>query len=105
MSEFFPRMDVGKMHFHDWKTNGADRIPKRNAGVSVGGSVEDDALEMPLGLLEPVHQLPLPIRLPELYLHLQHRGTFTNQPFDVRKRRVAVDFRLAGAEQVEIGTV
>ena len=105
MPEFFPLMNVRDVDFNGRKADGGDGVPKGNAGVSVGGGVEDDDIETPLRLLNPSDQLPFLVRLAEVDGHSQFGRPFADEPFNVREGRPSIDFRLADAEQIQIGPV
>ena len=93
------------MNFDGGNTYGRDGIPESHAGVSVGGSVEDDGIDPALGLLNPSHQLPFYIGLTELDLRTQGRRPLPNHPLDVLQRDLAINSRLALAEQIQIRTI
>jgi len=73
--------------------------------MGVGGGVDDDGGELALGFLNPAYEFSFEIRLSKIHFRLQLNGALANLGFDLGKREPAIDFRFAGAEQVEVRSV
>jgi hypothetical protein len=73
--------------------------------VAVAGRVDDDAGHLAARLLDPVDQLALMVGLAKLQPEAQLAGAPSAGFLDIRQAGAAVDLRLAGAEQVQIGSV
>ena len=74
----------------------------KHAVVREGRRVEDDEVELMVGLLDGVDEVALVVRLVERRLNAGLSRTLRDHPVDVVERRRAVDLRLARAEQVEV---
>ena len=61
MAKFFPLMNIGQMHFNRWQTYRRNSIPNRDAGVGIGGRVNDDPIVFCPSLLNPGDELTLTI--------------------------------------------
>ncbi len=57
MPELFPGMDVRKMNLNGRHPYGGDGITEGDAGMGIGGGIEDDDIELALGFLNPIYQL------------------------------------------------
>ncbi len=51
------------MDLNGWNSDCCNRIPQRNAGMGIGGRVENNHVEFSLGLLNPIDQFTLQIGL------------------------------------------
>ena len=71
MAKLFPLMNIGQMHFNRWQADRRNRIPDRNARMSIGGRVDDNSVVSCPRLLNPGDQLSLVIRLAYIYLYGQ----------------------------------
>src|SRR5205085_12697634 len=56
MTEFLPRMDVGKVDFDGGNSDRSDGVPEGDAGVGIGGSVQNDYVGLALRFLNPGDQ-------------------------------------------------
>ena len=56
MAKFFPLMNIGQMHFNRRQTDCRDGVPDRDAGVGIGGRVDDDPVVSRPSLLDPGDQ-------------------------------------------------
>jgi len=61
MAEFFPLMDIGQMHLNCRQTDCCDGIPDGDAGMGIGGWVNDNSVVSRPGLLNPGNQLALAV--------------------------------------------
>lgn len=84
---------------------GLQRVMDCNGRVSIRSSIDDDRVCRADGFLYPLDQLPLEIRLSELDIHSEFGADFLTLGGDTFQRLVTVNFRLPGAEQVEVGSI
>src|SRR4051794_30169122 len=105
MAEGLAAMHVRDVHLDDRELAGGERIEERDRGVREGSRVDDDATRALARLVDPVDQLELGVALAELDLELQLGADLAALRLDVGERLVAVDRRLALAEQVEVRPV
>src|SRR3978361_2234379 len=74
--------------------------------MGIASGVEHDASRLlGAGLVNPIDQLALMVRLPEFDIELVVLGAVLAEPFHVLKGGMSIGLRLAGAEQIEVGTV
>ena len=71
MAKRLARMNVGDVQLDQQHAGALDRVVQRDRGVGVGAGVEDDAGERArgvraAGLVDPVDELALVVRLPEV---------------------------------------
>ena len=62
-------------------------------------------MHSPLGLLDPGDQLPLIIGLAELHRDSESLRPHLNGGFDAGQGVPAVNLRLSGSEQIQVGTI
>ena len=93
------------MQLDDRQLNGRDGVAQGDTGVRVGGGIQRDGMHSPLGLLNPGDQLPLVIGLAELHRYSEGLGAHLNRGFDTGQGVPAVNLRLAGSEQIQVGTI
>lgn len=105
MTKFFTGMDIGEMNFYGRNFDARDGVAQGDAGVGIGGGVQNDGVEYPLGLLNPRNQFALHVRLSEVNFRSQLPGPFADGGLDVRQGGPAIDIRLALAEEIEIWPV
>src|SRR5258708_26115604 len=105
VAEFVAPINVGEVHLDDRQGGGVERIEYGDRGVREGAGIEDDAVCGLPRLVNPVDQLAFVVRLAEIHDEVERSGTFEACLLDVRQRLMAVDFRLAQAEQVEVRSV
>src|ERR1700691_6231532 len=87
-----------------------DGVVQRQRGVGVSPRVEDRADQISgrltaSGLLDPVDEHALVVRLPAVGLKLVLRRLGPAEGLDVSNRLCAVDARFTGPEQVEVRPV
>ncbi len=95
-------MNVRKMHFHRWNGDGRQGVSYGDAGMSIGGRIDDNTLINRLGLLDPRDQLPLVIRLANVEFDSQFMAEFGERLIDSVKRRRSIDGRLAITQQIQV---
>jgi len=103
--EFLPGVDVGEVDFDGGNGHGREGIPERDAGVGIGGGVEDDGVEAAAGVLDPGDEFAFVIGLAEVDFGVEFGCAGPDEAFDVRERVASVDFGLAGAEEIEVRSV
>src|SRR5579862_42297 len=106
LPEAFARVDIGDVNFDDRHLHRQERVENGDRGRRIAGRIKND----PGGffcqrLLDPAHQFAFAVRLAEDDVEAEAVGGRAAKFFDVGKRRVAVFFRLAHAQKVEIGSV
>ena len=69
MAKLFTLMNIGQMDLNCWQSNCRNSIPNCNAGVRIGGRVNDDPVVFGPSLLDPGDQFTLAIRLAQVHLH------------------------------------
>src|SRR5436190_2022499 len=87
----FAAMNVGNVQFDDWACEHLQRIENRNRREREGSRIDDDAAAAVGGLMDPVDQLGLAVRLPKLDGMPVSRIAALR--LDLRQCRAAVDFR------------
>jgi len=104
MSELLAGVDVAEVYLYHRDVQGRQRIGQGHRGVRVAARVDEHALEAFLrGGLQPVDELPLHVALAVVQLMLRearpkggHEGV---------EGFAAVDLRLAGAHEIQVGAV
>ena len=105
VAEGFALVDVGDVHFENWKFAGLQRIHDRDRGMRERRRIDDDASDGLARLVDPVDELMLGVALLEADREAEFAGKRPALRLDVREGLVAVDMRLAFAEQVQIWPV
>jgi len=105
VTEFFACMDVGKVDFNSRDANCGDRIPEGDAGVRIGGGIEDDQVGGTFGLLNPGDKFAFDIGLAEFDIGFECPGTITDLGFDIREGGATVNVGFALAKKIEIRAV
>src|SRR5579859_3842769 len=105
MAETLPLMNVGQVNFDDRLPDGLERIEKSDRGMAVGAGIDHDSGKAGPRFLYPVDQLTFMIALPAIDLQPQAGGMRAASRFDIRQRVMAIDLRLAGSQQIEVGAV
>src|SRR6516225_7252978 len=105
MAETFPLMNVGQVNFDDRLLDRLQRVEKSDRGVAVGAGIDHDAGKAGARFLYPVDQLTFMIALPAIGLQPQLAGMSAAGCLDIRQRVMAIDLRLAGSQQIEVGAV
>ena len=93
------------MNFYGWDPHRSNGISKSDARVGISRRVENDYIEFPLCLLNPIHQFPFHIGLPEFDLNSQFPGEFANPGLNISQRCVPVHVRFTLPQQVQIRSV
>src|SRR5579883_206509 len=82
-----------------------DRIVKSNGSVGISAGVQNDGLAFPACLLHPAHELALMVRLAEMQGDPNLGAARSKARLNGCECRMAIDFRLPGAEQIEVRTI
>ena len=106
LAEVLAGLDGADVDLDGGDGDGLEGIQDRNARVRVSCRVDDDAVDLAVGLLDLVDDAALVVRLEDLDLVKSLRGAGLLADLDQAVVVVAtVDARLANAEHVEIGSV
>ncbi len=94
------------MDFDKRYRNPEQRIAQGNAGMGQGAGVDDDEVDVFVaGGMNAVDQLIFRVALQKLNMMAGILGYLQQARIDVYQSLFAVDFRLPGAKQIEIGAV
>ena len=94
------------MNFDERHRSGQQRIAQRNAGVGEGAGIEQDAGRAVVARgVDALDQLVLGVALEMVEGVTRVGGHLLEPGDDVRQRLVAVAFRFARAEQVQVGSI
>ena len=102
VAELLALVDVREVHLDDWHVDRRDGVADGDAVMREGRCVEDDEVELVVGLLDGVDEVALVVRLVERRLDARLSGARGNHRVDIVERRVAVDLRLTRAEHIEV---
>src|SRR5690606_18241578 len=100
------RVRVRDVHLDHRRLDRADRVVDRQAGMRQSARVQQHRLRtLGLSLVQPVAQVPLVIRLPDIDLEPQLAPFVLEPRGNVVERVRTVNLRLAQAEQVQVRPV
>jgi hypothetical protein len=85
------------------KADGGDGVAERDRRMRVRAGVEENGVEPAGGLVDPLDELALVVRLARVDLDAELRAEAAERRVDLRERRTAVDIRLTRPEEVEVG--
>lgn len=106
LTEVLARLDGADVDFHCGDGDGLERVQDGYAGVRVGSRVDDDSVDLAVGLLDLVDDAALVVGLEDLDLVKALRGAcLLADLYQAVVVIAAVDARLANAEHVEVGAV
>ena len=106
MAEVLAGFDGADVDLDGGDGDGLEGVQDRNARVRVGCRIDDDAVDLAVGLLDLVDDAALVVGLEDLDLVKALRGAGFLADLDQAVIVVAaVDARLANAKHVEVGTV
>ncbi len=97
--------DIREMHLDNRQADSLQCIQNCDRRVGICPSINDDAFGLPPGLLHPVDDFTLDIRLPEIDREPVPCRRVLGADTQVVERLAAIDFGLADAEHVEIRSV
>src|SRR5471032_2786551 len=93
------------MHLDDRQSRRSQRVQNGDRAVRIGAGVDDDSVGALPRLVDPVDEQALVVGLTKLDRHRERLGALQTSLLDVGQGLVAIDLRLAQAEQVEIRSV
>lgn len=106
LAEVLARLDGADVDLNGGDGDGFERVQDGYAGVRVGRRVDDDAVDLAVGLLDLVDDAALVVGLEDLDLVKALRGAcLLADLYQAVVVVAAVDARLANAEHVEVGAV
>lgn len=106
LAEVFAGLDGADVDLHSRDSDGLEGVEDGHARMRVGCRVDDDAVDLPIGLLDLVDDAALVVGLEDLDLVKALCGACLLADLDQAVVVVAaVDARLANAEHVEVGAV
>jgi hypothetical protein len=98
MPKFFPRVNIGQMHFDKGNGDPQQRITQRDAGMSEGPGVDHDEIHFKqLCLMHSVHKLVLRIALDAGYQRTTGVCGIDQPCLYVCQALIAVNLRLTRA--------
>lgn len=104
--EVFSGVNIGKVDFDGRNADGSDSIPQRDTGVGETAWIEyDSANTIAARLLNAIDKCPLMVGLEEIGLKAKFGSKSADTPIDVVQGLATINFRLAGAKEVQIGAV
>ena len=106
LAKSFAAVDVRKMHFNEGDGNSSQCVAYGDAGVGIGGGVDDDEIDFVFtGFVDKVDKGAFMIVLDVFELVAEVLRHAFQAKFDVFQGVVAVVFGLAAAEQIQVGAV
>ena len=100
------RMDVADVALDRRHADALDGVMARDRSVGQAARIEHDAGRLlGAGLLDPIDDHALVVGLAKLDAEAVRVGGLAAELLDVLERRMAIDVRLAGAEQIEVRAV
>jgi hypothetical protein len=93
------------VHLDDRPVKGGQCVVKSPRIVGQGSGIDDDALNTPTSLVDPVDDLTLVIRLKRLQVETEGLGVSLGLSDVVVEGRRSVDLGFALAEKIEIGSM
>ena len=105
MPELLSRVDVGQVHLDERQSRIGNRVTQRDAVVSEGARVHDDARGVRRGFLQVVHDGAFVVRLEEVQLHAERFRALAEARLNVGKRVAPVLGGIAHTEPIQIRAV
>ena len=105
LSEFLAGVDIGYVYLDRGNGHCFQCVENRNRGVSVGGGIDDDAVEFSVCLLDFVNYCTFVIGLEKLAIDAVFGAGVFDQRAESGKILLAVDVGLAKPQHIEIGAV
>jgi hypothetical protein len=93
------------MDFHRGQGHSADGVANGDAGMRVGGRVDDNGGVTLSRLADPIHDHALVVGLGEIHLHAQFARTPRHAAANIRQRRASIDRRFPLTEQVQVWAI
>lgn len=105
VAELLAGLGIGEVHLDDGDADGADGVAQGHGGMRIGAGVEDYPGRPGARVVQGVDQRALVVRLGRAQFQAQLSGQAVQARLDLRQRELAIDARLAFAEQVQIGSI
>ena len=105
MAERFPRGRMGHVHLDRGQSRASDRVAQRDARVREAARVEHHTVTAAAGLVQRVDENAFVSALEGLDLATELVRERLQPGIHLVQRHAAVDFRLARAERLEVGSV
>ncbi len=106
LAEFFARMHIRQVDLDERYLRREEGIANRDAGVGIGRRIDDDEVDLVgSGLLDAIDDGAFTVRLEGLQSDAFLLCQTSQISVDLGERIGAIDFRLARAEQVQIGAM
>ena len=105
MPEFLPGIYIGQVDLHRRQTHRLQGVQNGHAGVGIGGGVDDDAVHLPVGPLDLVHNGPLVVGLEQLHLSAALVCRLADKGLQGSKVLLAIDIGLPNAQHVQVWAV
>lgn len=106
LAEVFAGLDGADVDLHSWDGDGLEGVEDGHARVRVSRRVDDDAVDLAVGLLDLIDDAALVVGLEDLDLVKTLRGAcLLADLYQTVVVIAAVDARLANTEHVEVGAV
>jgi hypothetical protein len=100
-----PPVDVAQVQLHKGKSHGQQSIPQGDGGVGVSAGIDQEALSLTPGRVDPIHQSAFVIALETVERHAQLSGQPAQISLDPRQGGAAVEARLPQTQQIEVGAI
>ena len=105
MPERLALVDIADVHFQNRPLKGIERIQDRHRCMAIGPWVDDDPRRILARLLDPVHQLPLMVRLVAGHRHAQFGRQTRQRRLDIGQRLAPVNLGLALTQKVQVRAI
>jgi len=106
MPKILASVNIADVHFDRGDLHRDQRVMQRDRCMGIAAGIDDDSGRLVrLRLVDEINQLALAVGLPAIGLQAEFGGGLHAQFLDIGERCVAVGFGLAGAQQIEVGTV
>jgi hypothetical protein len=106
LAEFFARMHIRQVDLDECYLRREECVANRDAGVGIGRRVDDDEVDLiDPGLLDAIDDVALAVRLEGLQRDTFLLSKVDQIPVDLGECVGTIDYRLARAEQVQIGAM
>ena len=96
-------VDIRQMHFDRGQPHGSNGIAYGDAGMRIGGRINDNPVVSTSGFLDPDDQIAFVVRLPDIDFHTQLLGQLGQGRIDSVQCLGAIDGLLPRTEEVQIG--
>jgi hypothetical protein len=105
LPEGLARVDIREVHLDHGQTRCHQGIPQCDARMRESAGIDQDAVGVADGLLDPIDELALMVRLDGLDFDTEVLGHRREIGIDIGQGLGPIDLGLAFSEQIQIGTV